>query len=271
MWRRLITTMLVLGVTGISSAAVAEETPSAQFELAQSAFEYQDYEKTVKLLRPLLEPEPSLPSREMVLKAREMLGASLWWKKDKSGFKQQFTELLIEESVFELDSFYYPPEMVKDFNDLKDHLVKMNIIKVTRTEDPTRVVVHKTVEMQSYLVNFVPFGGGQFASGRTGPGLVFMSGQLLTLGANVGAWSYMYYADATGEDRRLPLYVMYGSLGMFGALYVWGVVDSLVAFEPMRIIEEKQVENGDGSASMFQVMPAPLGGEAFGLVVGGTF
>jgi len=263
--------MLGMAMAGVSPVALAEETPSARFELAKSAFEYQDYDKTVKVLRPLLEPEPSLPSREMVLKAREMLAASLWWKKDKAGFKQQFTELLIEEPAFDLDSFYYPPEIVKDFNDLKNHLVKMGIIKVARTEGPTHVVIHKTVEKQSYLVNFLPLGGGQFASGRTGPGLVFMSAQLLTLGANVGAWSYMYYSDATGEDRRLPLYVMYGSLGMFGALYVWGVVDSLVAFEPMRIIEEKQVENGDGSASMFQVMPAPLGGEAFGLVVGGTF
>ncbi len=271
MWRRLLTTVLVLGVAGISPAAFAEETPAARFELAKSAFEYQDYDKTVKLIRPLLEPEPTLPSRDMVLKAREMLGASLWWKKDKSGFKQQLTELLIEEPSFELDSFYYPPEMVKDFNDLKQHLVKMNVIKITKTEQPTQVVIHKTVEMQNYMVNFVPFGGGQFAAGRTGPGLAFMSGQLLTLGANVSAWSYMYYSGVVGDERRVPLYVMYVSLAMFGAVYVGGVVDSLMAFEPVRIIEEKQVENGDGSASMFRVMPAPLGGDTFGLVMGTTF
>jgi len=249
------------------------QTPAEQFELARNAFHYQDYDKVIELLSPLLVPEPRLPSGEMVLQAREWLGAAFWWKKDQVNFKQEFTRLLQAQGRFELDSFYYPPEMVKDFKELKKQLVALGIIEVAEVKKPgPQVIIEKTIETRSGVVNFVPFGGGQFANGVPGKAAFFMSTELLCLAANGGSWLYMYNAQPGPELRTAATWTMYGSLVALGGFYIWGVLDAFADWEPRRLIEEKRLEKPAESASMLPVFPHPFfSGGGLGLGLGTSF
>jgi len=266
---------------------VCAQTPVEQFELGRNAFHYQDYDRVIVLLEPLLEPEPSLPSKEQVLQAREWLGASFWWKKDKVQFRQQYTKLLQEDPDFQLDPFFYPPEMVQELEDLRNQLVELKVITLAR-KDPVEpsVVIERTIKVNNPWVNILPLGGGQFAQRRWGKGALFLSSQLACLGANGGAWLYMYLENPTGDARAAAITTMYAGIGTFAALYLWGVLDSFAGFEREQVIEEKQepgpggeagsrngnllrkeVDSGGDSASIWHVSPLlpPGGGVGLGL------
>ncbi len=252
--------LLLLGVSGAS--AQPKETPTERFELAKNAFYYQDYARSVKLLEPLLLPQPTLPSATDVRQAREMLGASYWFKKNKAGFKQQFTLLLQDEPRFELDAFYYPPEMVADFQELKGQLVELGIIKLPTEELKKQkevIVIEKTVEKRSFLPTIIPFGVGQFANGQDAKGYGFLSASAVLLATNIGSWLYMYSAQATGTSRDAAVYTMYGSLVALVGVMVWGITDAVVNFSPETVFEEKRMEKRDDSASM---LPIPAPGQA---------
>ncbi|MBM4353321.1 MAG: hypothetical protein FJ109_05905 [Deltaproteobacteria bacterium] len=275
-----VATALCLGTGGVWA-----QTPAEQFELARNAFHYQDYERVIALLTPLLEPEPTLPSKEQVLQAREWLGASYWWKGEKVQFRQQYTRLLQEDPDFQLDPFFYPPEMVQELEDLRNQLIELKVITLAR-KDPVEpsVVIVRTVKLNDPWVNVLPFGGGQFAQRRYGKGALFLSSQLLCLGANGGSWLYMYLANPTGSARTAALSTMYAGIGTFAAMYLWGVVDAFVGFEREQVIEEKEertpggeagnrngsllrkeVDSGGDSASIRSVLPLAIPGGGFGL------
>jgi hypothetical protein len=267
MWSRPFQFVLFLVVLPGLPALLHAQTPAQDFELARNAFDYQDYKKVISLLDPLLNPEPQLPTKEMVLQAREWLGAANWWNDDKAAFKQQFTRLLQQDSAFKLDSFYYPPDMITEFNALKKQLIDLKIIIVETPPDkaPVTVIIEKTYERPHPIINFIPFGGGQFAGGQTAKGLFFLSAEALMLTANVGSWLYMFNARPGPELRTAATWTMYGSLIAFAGLYTWGVLDSYADFEPRRLIEEKRVENPEESARMFHIVPLAGGNGAFWL------
>jgi len=274
MWSRLTQFTLMIAVLAGGAGTVLAQSPDEDFELARNAFDYQDYEKVIKLLDPLLNPEPKLTAKEKVLQAREWLGAASWWRKDRAAFKQQFTRLLEQESAFELDSFYYPPNMVAEFKALKQQLIDLKVIVVEAQpdRDTLTVVIEKTYERHHPAINFVPLGGGQFAAGETAKGLFFLSAEVLMLTANVGSWLYMYNAQPGPELRTAATWTMYGSLIALAGLYTWGVLDSYAAHEPRRLIEEKRVENPEESASMLHIVPLAGGGQgAFFLGLGTSF
>jgi len=256
---------LIFVVLLFSGGSLFAQTPAERFEKAREAFHYQEYDKVIEILGPLLYPEPTLPSADMVQQGREWLGSAKWWKGDKAGFKQEFTRLLQSRPEFELDSFYYPPEMVAEFTDLKKQLAELKLIQQDRPEAKTREVVEKTYAEHSAIVNFMPFGGGQFANGSSGKGFLFMAGQAAALAANMGSWYYLYAAGPTGGARTAGLAGMYGSLAVFGGIYVWSIVDSFDSYQPRRLLEEKRLEIPEESASMGRIVPLPMGGSGAGL------
>jgi TM2 domain-containing membrane protein YozV len=267
---------LVLPFLAATTLAQPKGAPEERFELARSAFEYQDHDKVIELLDPLLNPTELLPTQSMVHQAREWLGAARWWKQDKVGFKQEFTHLLKATPAFELDSFYYPPDMIADFQKLKEQLIQLQIIEV-KVADPevpppvTRTIyVETTIEKRSPLINFVPFGVGQFANGRTGKGIVFLTGQTLLLSANVGSWLYLYTVQPHGASRTAALGTMYGSLAAFSGLALWGILDAYADWTPQRTLEEKRLEKPGESATMWQMVPWPVAG-GIGFSVGTPF
>lgn len=224
-----------------------EPEPEQQYELAKNAFYYQDYDRTISLLEPLLTPRVRLTFKEQLLHTREMLGASYWWKKDATRFREQFTRLLQDNPRFVLDAFYYPPEMVRDFSELKQQLVDAGLIQVPPDELPKPKLETQTYLMTPLALAFVPFGVGQFANGDPTFGVLFLSLESSLLAANVGTWLWMYSANPHGSDRTIGLWCLYGSLGLLTGTAIWGIIDAVLNYETMRLLEPPSSSLGDAA------------------------
>ncbi|MFH1530048.1 MAG: hypothetical protein ABIK09_04830 [Pseudomonadota bacterium] len=258
-----ILTAVVLVVIAVLPVRAEEADPAEIFALAESAFEYQDYKKTVALLDPLLSPKPLLAGARL-RKAREYLGTSYWWLMDKGRFNQEMTAWLVLEPGAELDSFFYPPEMTRDFAALKEKLLAMGVIQVRDDGgDPkkTEILVIERIRIERPpAVAWVPFGAGQFAAGRGGMGALFLTTEALALGANIGAWGWMAANDGGGEHREAAIITMYTSLGVFAAMTLWGVLDARLRWRRVEEMEQRRYEPAPADEPTVAPGPAALGG-----------
>jgi hypothetical protein len=258
-----IFTAAVLVMLAVLPAHAEEGDPAEIFALAESAFEYQDYKKTVALLDPLLTPKPLLEGVRL-RKAREYLGTSHWWLQDKGRFNQEMTAWLVLDARAELDSFFYPPEMIRDFDALKEKLLAMGVIKApdggaTPNRDQILVIERTRVERPP-AVAWVPFGAGQFASGRPGMGALFLTTEAVALGANIGAWGWMAANDGGGASREAAIITMYTSLGVFAAMTVWGILDARLRWKTLEEMEMRRFETAPADGPAATPGPAVFGG-----------
>ncbi len=239
-----------------------DDDPAQIFALAESAFEYQDYKKTVALLEPLLNPKPQVAGKRL-RKAREYLGTSYWWLKDKGHFNQEMTRWLILESAAELDSFFYPPEMIRDFDMLKAKLLANGLIQAPDNGAPPKrdqvLVIERTRIERPPAAAWIPFGGGQFAAGRNGMGALFLTTEALALGANIGAWGWME-SRRDGAGREAAIITMYTSIGAFAALAVWGVLDARLRWKSVEETEIRRYETAPPDGPKAAPEPVPVGG-----------
>ncbi len=258
-----IFTAAVLVVIVVHPVYGEEADPAEIFALAESAFEYQDYKKTVSLLDPLMSPKPLLDGARL-RKAREYLGTSYWWLKDKGRFNQEMTAWLVLDPRAELDSFFYPPEMIRDFASLKEKLLAMGVIKApddvgTPKRDQVLVIERTRVERPP-AVAYVPFGVGQFASGRPGMGSLFLTTEAVALGANIGAWGWMATNDGGGASREAAIITMYTSLGVFAAMAVWGILDARLRWKTVEEMEMRRFESAPEDGPTVTPGPTARGG-----------
>ncbi len=110
---------------------------------------------------------------------------------------QHFSKLLQLNPDYVLDPFAVPPPAIKQFEQVRREMAdSLNLIRQQlalraeqekraeaarvaaeeqrrRLEALNRDITVRTVEKRSWLLNFVPFGAGQFQQGRTGWGLAF--------------------------------------------------------------------------------------------------
>jgi len=206
--------------------------PERAFEMAESEFRYQDYEKVVALLRPILYPTVTINDPEKRRTAREYLATSYWWIKQKELAREEFTALLVEHPDHTLDPFYNPGPLIAFFESLKKELQQQKLI------DPDE----KTTQIQSvqvapapnpWAVNLLPFGVPQFSYGNPSRGWLLMVGQSLSLAASVasgfaiedlrGSDGLFSQGDAdTARDFRV---IWWTSTALMTTLYLTGVVD----------------------------------------------
>lgn len=236
--------ILSVGLTGLG-----EE----RFEEARNLFLYQDCKGASPILQGLLYPKLTLddPAKEAL--AREYLGACLWWTEKTALSDVEFTALLVKFPSRRLDPFYYPPEMIRHYDQIRARLLSQGIIhesgvgagllaKPGEGQDPatapapTTVIIHH----RNRLPMFVPFGVPQFANEHPVKGVLFATGQALALATNIGSYlaielmrepSGLFSDENYGQARNLQT-VLYSSFATWAALYAWSLIDGLVFFEP---------------------------------------
>jgi len=221
-------------------------TPEERFLEAENTFRFQDYPRAEALLQELLYPEVLLSAPDQVIRAHEYLAACYYWLENDRRMEEEFTVLLSLAPRHELDPFYYPARLIERFEDTRRRLAQLHLIDPDRPEEPREPEPppcegrQVDIVRRSWAPNLIPFGVGQFVNGQTTRGALFLTGQVLTLGTNIGA--YAAIESMRGNDglfskgdattaRRLRI-AQYVSLGAFGALAIWGIVDAFLNFEP---------------------------------------
>lgn len=236
--------LFLWGLLCLPATTLAQEqsspSPSTVLENAQNAFRYQDYAKTLELVRPLLYPSVLLSTPEEIEKAREYLASSYWWLKEKNKAREEFTALLLEDSDHRLDPFYYPAPLVSFFETLREELYTKGVLETKVILKPTTPVLIETAS-PPWTTKFLPFGLAQFGSNKNTSGWLFLTGQGLSLATSIVSALWIEYSlrEADGffssenVDRARTLKTTWlTSTIIFTGLYTLGVVDAFMTPAP---------------------------------------
>ncbi len=242
-------------------------SPEARLATARKAFRDAEFAKIKPLLLPILEPQPQLTTRDDRNEARQLLGVGLFFEaqsaKGNLGRKElinqakyHFLLALREDPRMVMDPLIYPASVVDLFEDVReenkeelDELIRKTEPQNGNSGEMSTVYVERQVQKNTYFLNFLPFGIGQFQNGDQIKGTLFAVTQALSLALNITSYLtieslrsengfYVVGADANSgdfADAQTWRNVMYGSLAAFVALYAGSVIDALLNYEDERV------------------------------------
>lgn len=277
------------------STLLALASSSQDFERGRIAFGRGEYQRAIGILRPLLYPELRLESEGEVVQAHRMLGVANLFEGRPAEAKVEFRKLLELRPDYRFDPLLDPPRVVDFFNSIvKDEEDELAALEAKRRKQEAeraaqrreeaerlRVATAKVIvyEQHSYLLNFVPFGAGQFQNGQRRKGLAFAGAEAGLALVSVGAFVANFWlfglqphracldpqpVDAGGLPARCPdsrvdhsdedlsrnltrLQIVSG--GLFWATAVWGAIDAVRHFQDRERLEIEMPPAGTPGAA----------------------
>jgi len=170
-------------------------TPSQEFDRGRTAFYRGEYERAVTIIYPLLYPDLRLESEADVVQAHRLLGVSYLFENKQSEARDEFRKLLELSPDYRFDPLLDPPKVVEFFNGIvreqQAQLGDIDIRLKKREEELNRHVGQVLVrrnERHSYLINFVPFGAGQFQNQQRRKGWAFLGVEAGLAAVSLGAF-----------------------------------------------------------------------------------
>ena len=223
------------------------KTPAALLEAAEADFRELQYRRAEQTLRGLLYPQSRLETPDERLRAREVLGACLWYLGEKDKSREEFQWLLLKQPGHTLDKFVYPKPLLGFFEAVRDVLVEQGlIVRVTESpgdEPKPPTILRITQRETSRASAFMPFGVAQFEQDRDGWGTFFATSQTAVALANIG--SYVAYVSIyQGDDKDLTQALFISTIttgAVWIALTAWGIIDANVTYEPVRVVGSEVV------------------------------
>lgn len=272
---------LLLCLLSALLAPVQARAQDSDTELAgiRAAFEYGKYAEVLQ--RTSARIDRGNLSEEQLVDLHELAGLAAFNLQRMGDAERHFSALLRLEPDHSLDPFVVPPPAVAYFDKLKERLdseldfvrqerrLRQERLRVEaerrererlaaeeqrrRAEAMARQVTVRTVEKRNFLVNFVPFGAGQFQQGRSSLGIVFAASEgALAVTSVIAYFAYealfetdtVVVDDVLTETGKATLTVRYiptnrarqadtwrllkiGSAAGFYTVYALGVADSL--------------------------------------------
>jgi hypothetical protein len=262
-----------------------QATPREAFDRGRTAFGRAEYKRAIEILHPLLYPEVLLDSEGEVVQAHRMLGVAHLFQSQTEEAKREFHKLLELRPDYRFDPLLDPQQVVDAFNAVvkeeeteisaiekrrqhRDAELAARLQREARLHPPLTAVVY--YERHSYLLNFVPFGAGQFQNGQRRKGWLFFGVETALAAISVGALTAnfaLYGANpyrkcvpapaATAatvvsgpcpsgdvidhsqeETSRTLLHLQLVSGGLFFVAAIWGVVDALRHYERDVLVPE---------------------------------
>jgi hypothetical protein len=242
--------------------------PSAEFDRGKAAYERAEYTRAIEVLRPLLYPEIRLETEGQVVQAHRMLGVSHLFEKQNELAAQEFRKLLQLRPDYRFDPLLDPPQVVDFFNgvlrEYEGELAQIEARRKLAEQEERRkreeyerakngpTVIEKRFLRNSFSVNFIPFGAGQFQNGQRKKGYAFLISEasLATISLGAFATNFAVYGfrprraclppetameistgckhDKTDEQRsQLLTSVQVVSGGLFFAVAAWGIADAI--------------------------------------------
>lgn len=188
---------LLLGLQGLWAGAQA--MPERELEVVRQNFNAGNYQAALDRAAAAMETSNFDDAQRIEL--QKYAGISAFNLGDSKAAEAHFLSLLKLNPDYVLDPFAYPPPVIQLFESVrKKSADALNLIRqqlalrdeqakrdkedaakkakeaadrASRLESLARQYTLRTVEKRSYLVNFLPFGAGQFQQQRTGPALFF--------------------------------------------------------------------------------------------------
>jgi len=259
---------LLVGPVG---AAPARLSSREAFERGRTAFGRAEYRRAIEILNPLVYPEVLLDSEGEVVQAHRMLGVAYLYTNRPEEAKREFHKLLELRPDYRFDPLLDPQPVVDAFNAVvQEEEAEIAAIELRRRQRDAELAARRqrearlratpapplVYERHSYLLNFVPFGAGQFQNGQRRRGWLFLGLEGGLAAISVGAFvaNFALYGiephrtclvptdSSTGSTPACPpnaidhsqertsqrlLQVQLISGGLFFAAAVWGVIDAL--------------------------------------------
>jgi hypothetical protein len=246
--------------------------PTEEFQRGRNAFDRGEFKRAIEIVHPLLYPEIRLPSEHLIVQGHRILKISYLYERQPEEAAVEFRKLLQISPDFRFEPLLNPPEVVDFFNSVrKDYSAELAQLEAKRKEaerarqrdreecekvraGPT--VIEKRVGRNSFIVNFVPFGAGQFQNGHRGKGWAFLTAETLLGAISIAAFAtnLAVYGlrpqracrielgdvacppsliDHTDENRsRWLTRVQVGSGAAFFGVVAWGILDAIYFYQP---------------------------------------
>jgi hypothetical protein len=249
-------------------------TPRESFDRGRTAFGRAEYKRAIEILHPLLYPEALLDSEGEVVQAHRMLGVAHLFENQPDEARAEFRKLLELRPDYRFDPLLDPQRVVDFFNGVvKEEEGTIAVIEKRRRQRDLEIAeerrrreaarlpsAHPAVvfERHSFVLNFVPFGAGQFQNGQRRKGWLFLGVETALAAISVGAFAtnLALYGlnpqrlcnstadtilprecpkmdvDHTQENTsRWLTRAQLVSGGLFYAVAIWGIVDAIRHFQ----------------------------------------
>jgi hypothetical protein len=314
-------TLLALWVGALPPPAQEDEALRADLSALQAAYEYGRYAEVLE--RANARMDGAGLSASALVELHRLAGLSAFNLHRVDEAERNIAALLRLDPDFSLDPFANPPvavafvekqrramaaelEFLREQRRQRDAAAKLAaeeraaLARETEAqkrelEEMSRTVTVRTVEKHSLLVNFVPFGAGQFQEGRVGVGAGFAVAEgLLAIGSIVGYFAYgsllttrTVPLDNTPGGTQLVQTGIPGSRASeaqawrvvkvtsgigFYAVYVAGVLDALLHYQSEVVTTHLETRAGRATGRSpgstvphVELTPAPPGTVGMGL------
>jgi hypothetical protein len=241
--------VLALALFGVAPAAAS---PAQDLERARQSFRQHDYDAAMKLATYLLYPDEKLALPTDLVEAHVILGASNFETGHRAEAKTEFEKALQIQPDKTLTDLLFSEGAIRLFDEVKADIEARaerdaQLRKLADERERLRRCKESFVfvEKRSFIINFAPFGAGQFQNKQPVRGVLFAAGQGITGGVSVGA--FLYLAGKYGLNAKVPIdevsgvrrlqQIEIGTGIAFFAIYAWGVVDALRHYKPSVQIE----------------------------------
>ena len=242
---------IVLALVTIARTAYA--TPGQDLDKGRDAYRNQDWDSAYKTLNSLLYPSIELARQEDVWEAYVLLGAAAYLLGNRPRAIDEFQKALRIDADRTITTNTHKADVVQLFEDTKDKFKERLAIEADRrraAEEKQRIQDYLDTigvyETNSFGVNFIPFGVGQFQNKQPRKGYLFLGGQVITGGTSLV--TFIYLAGKYGlSSSQVPLLdgprvrqlqqLEIGTGIAFFALYGWGVVDAMINYKSSRLVK----------------------------------
>jgi hypothetical protein len=286
------------------AAPHAVASPAAdELRRGKTSFDRGEYGRAIEILRPLLYPEIRLESEGQIVQAHRMLGVAELFQGHSDAAAQEFRRLLQLRPDYRFDPLLDPPQVVDLFNGvLRAHEAEVETLEarqrdaaLARQRDREEceklragpAIIEKRFARNSFAVNFVPFGAGQFQNGHRRKGWALLAAQATLAAVSVAAFSanFALYGsqpkrscrfdtgtapcppediDHTGENRsRWLLRTQVASGAAFFLAAGLGIADALYYYRPETPLAPTPSSHPAVQSSAPHILPV-LVGDALG-------
>jgi len=243
----------------------ADATPTHDLDKGRAAYKAGDWDSALKTLNSLIYPDIQLAQKQDIWEAYVLLGAAAYHLGDRERAVKEFKKALDIEFDRTITTNFHSAEVVQLFEDTKARVKFEHERDLQKREDERRqqqlrdyINTIGVYEKNSYGVNFVPFAA-QIQNKQPTKAYLFGGAMAITGGVSLGA--FVYLAGTYGLQAKVPLkegprvrrlqQLEVGTGIAFFAIYLGGVIDAIVHYQPNRLVK------GDDSLIPPDLRPAP--------------